>query len=332
MRNRTFLGAMVGLLAMLVLADSAFGQRRAGARATVRAGAFNNWNTGGWYPGQYTGFNWAYPFSGNQPFTGANWYGNNWYGNNLYGNNWGNYGWPGYSSNYSPWSGGNSYYPGGGYYSGGGYAMPSTEYAQPQMDSFYASTDPAKLVHLRVHVMDPNARITVQDQTMPTMGNSRIFVSPPLEQGSTYVYTVKATWNENGQQRSETQKIDVQPGSNYELFFPKQARQQRMPEPPPSNRIRTDARDDDRDFNGARAATIQGAFVRAADGRLIITTDAGQERTLTLGDNVQVMMDGRAVQLNELRQGAQLSIQTSGSGDAATVTRIEAAAKVNPKK
>jgi uncharacterized protein (TIGR03000 family) len=203
-----------------------------------------------------------------------------------------------------------------------------TAYAEPQMhQSMYASADAAKLVHLRVHVPDPNAQITVQDQVMPTSGTMRVFVSPPLEQ-DTYVYTVKATWMENGQQRTETQKVEVQPGRNFEPVFGRRAGQ-RMPEPEPSSRIRTEVHDDS---NGVRAAAIQGTFVRAADGRLVITTAAGQEQTLNLASDVQVMMDGRAVQITELREGAQLSIHSTGTGATATVTKIEAGAKVKPRK
>lgn len=324
--RKTILCAALGMLAMFVTAENVFGQVRARAavRAATRAALFGD---NYWYPGMYTGWNSAYPFYGNRAFYGGNhgWYGGNygWYG--------GNYGWPGYghSSFYSPgysysyvpaWRGGYSYY-----YPSTTFYAPATTIAQTPLDqSSLISTEAQNQVHLRVHVPDPNAQIIIQDQAMQTSGMTRLFVSPPLEQDN-YVYTIKATWMENGRQRTETQKIDVQPGRGFEVVFPRQAQQQRVPEPLPSSQIRGEVRNE-------QAVAIQGSFLRAENGQLVITTSAGQQQMLTLGQDVKVMLDGRPVQINDLRQGAQLTIQTSGTGDAATVTKIEASGKVNRQK
>jgi uncharacterized protein (TIGR03000 family) len=59
-------------------------------------------------------------------------------------------------------------------------------------------------------IVPPDARVFVDDQPTRQMGFERLFISPPLEQG-TYTYTVRVTWMQNGREMSREKKVKVQP-------------------------------------------------------------------------------------------------------------------------
>jgi uncharacterized protein (TIGR03000 family) len=65
-------------------------------------------------------------------------------------------------------------------------------------------------------VPDPNAELLIQGQRMSVTGNSRVFISPDLEPGRTYTYTVTLR-NNMGQE--DTRQIDVRAGSNDRVDF-----------------------------------------------------------------------------------------------------------------
>jgi uncharacterized protein (TIGR03000 family) len=53
-----------------------------------------------------------------------------------------------------------------------------------------------------------------------TGGSVREFQSPPLTPGHRYPDDVRARWNENGQEMTQTQKVEVTAGTNVIVNFP----------------------------------------------------------------------------------------------------------------
>ena len=54
---------------------------------------------------------------------------------------------------------------------------------------------------------------------MTTPGSVRTFKSPPLAPGQ-YNYDVRASWDENGRNVTQTQQVRVSPGAAVEVDFP----------------------------------------------------------------------------------------------------------------
>ncbi len=76
-----------------------------------------------------------------------------------------------------------------------------------------------RTAHVRVIVPDANADVLIDGKRTNTVGMIREYQSPSLADGK-YTYEIKATWVENGQSKSKTQKIRVMPGSWSVVNFP----------------------------------------------------------------------------------------------------------------
>jgi uncharacterized protein (TIGR03000 family) len=76
-------------------------------------------------------------------------------------------------------------------------------------------------VLLKVQVPKADARLWVEGQEMQRESGQeqRTFLSPPLESGKQYEYTVRASWMENGQEVSRERKVPAQPGQQVAVFF-----------------------------------------------------------------------------------------------------------------
>jgi uncharacterized protein (TIGR03000 family) len=121
------------------------------------------------------------------------------------------------------------YYGQPGYYYNQGYYYPPTyrsyyyaepaQYAQPAQ----YTEQTANSARMQVIVPDPNAQVMFEGQKTQQTGTNRLFESPPLTAGKTYNYTIKATWMQNGQEKSEERTISVSPGSNVMVDFNKPA-------------------------------------------------------------------------------------------------------------
>jgi uncharacterized protein (TIGR03000 family) len=72
---------------------------------------------------------------------------------------------------------------------------------------------------VRVSVPNTNARVTFDDVPTRQAGADRVFVSPKLELGKFYTYTVRATWQENGQEMTRTKEVQVQAGRTTAVDF-----------------------------------------------------------------------------------------------------------------
>jgi len=55
-----------------------------------------------------------------------------------------------------------------------------------------------------------------------TAGPVREYQSPPQTPGQQYTYEVKARWQENGREVTQTQQVDVSAGGHFEVRFPVQ--------------------------------------------------------------------------------------------------------------
>lgn len=144
------------------------------------------------------------------------------YGSGHYGSG-GYHAWGGgyYSNGYAS----NSYvYPGATY-------TPSNETSSPRTSSYFEA-NPAfntngvingtsRQARVEVILPDANAELLIQDQKTNTVGARRSFVSPDLETGKTFTYTLKMQRNVGGQMQDETRSIDVQAGSVMTVDFTK---------------------------------------------------------------------------------------------------------------
>lgn len=166
---------------------------------------------------------------------------------------YGNYGYSTYSDAGYGWTGRRNYQP---YYGGYGYSNPqwggynnlqgagySQDYpaqgtVQPAMAIEGQPLDGISIsgyrpvvgdrAMVRIVVGRPNAQLWIQDQQMPQVGPQRLFVSPPLEQGFSYMYKIKATWmGQDGKEVTREKEVQFKPGQQVVVNL--SDRQETMP-------------------------------------------------------------------------------------------------------
>jgi uncharacterized protein (TIGR03000 family) len=144
---------------------------------------------------------------------------------------------PGYYGAYGGWPYTYGYYPYYGYYPDSydayGYSSSSPAYdsgyygAYGSVTSSYpesyapAAAQPDTSAHVDVSV-PPDAEIWFEGSKMTSTGSVREFRSPPLAPGSRYAYAVRARWNENGHEVTQTQQVRVTAGAHVSVRFPVQ--------------------------------------------------------------------------------------------------------------
>lgn len=75
----------------------------------------------------------------------------------------------------------------------------------------------ARPATVRVHLPVANAELMVDDMATRQTGADRVFVSPLLEPGMSYVYTIKAIWRPNNYTTiTRTRKVKVKAGQELE--------------------------------------------------------------------------------------------------------------------
>jgi uncharacterized protein (TIGR03000 family) len=184
-------------------------------------------------------------------FHGGGFHGGGFHSGGYHGGGYGGgyyrpYGW-GYHRGgygYGPYLGGYGYYPDYDYYPSYGAYPPYSDlssagvyepgyyggYYQPApslsggaaLGGSVLSTDQPSLdtaAHVTVDV-PPGARLWFEDQPTTTTGSIRQFMSPPLTPGTKYTYDIKASWNENGREVTQTQKVAVTAGARVQVDFP----------------------------------------------------------------------------------------------------------------
>jgi uncharacterized protein (TIGR03000 family) len=112
--------------------------------------------------------------------------------------------WGGCYGGYGGW-GCHGCYGGYGSYGYGGYGY----------GSFVQTDAPATLI---VN-LPPDAKLTIEDQPTRSQSAQRTFVSPPLKQGESYKYTLKAEINRDGKPMTMTKEVPVQAGRRAEVNF-----------------------------------------------------------------------------------------------------------------
>jgi uncharacterized protein (TIGR03000 family) len=103
------------------------------------------------------------------------------------------------------------------------------KYSYPQLPSgsYHAQTIPDSSPstpgdvsgHITVTV-PADAKVWFGDSLMASSGPIRDFDSPPLATGKRYTYTIHATWKDDGQEVTQTQKIEFTPGQHVDVRFP----------------------------------------------------------------------------------------------------------------
>jgi uncharacterized protein (TIGR03000 family) len=226
--KRFLVGASIACLALVVAIEPAHAQLFRG-RGGNSSGFGRSNNFGGYYPGSGYGYNgYGNNFGGYYPGTGYgyNGYGTNYgYPNSGYINQGTNMGWgqnQGWSNQYYP----NQNYSAPGYVNSGmAYDGTSGSYASEQgtnpRSSFYSGQHNQNTALVHVMVPAPDARVSFDNHVIQQQQGmqQRTYISPPLESGSKYTYTIRATWNENGKQVTHERKVHVQPGHEVTVNF-----------------------------------------------------------------------------------------------------------------
>jgi uncharacterized protein (TIGR03000 family) len=235
--------------------DPSFAQRggRGGGGGGGRGGGVSAARVGGFSGPR--GFSGARGFSGGRGFVGSGrgFNGRGFYGRGFYGGygGYGGYGLGGYGG-YWPWYGGGYY--GGGYYDSPYYDYPyysypysypgyydSYSYSSPAYQPGYSSAIPyvaggagaaATTNRALTTAAQPGPRTTVtvvvpetaklwfNNVPLKTEGAVREFFTPPLSSGRSYSYEVRASWQQDGKEVSQTQTVAISPGTSVRVSFP----------------------------------------------------------------------------------------------------------------
>jgi len=90
---------------------------------------------------------------------------------------------------------------------------------------------PAGTVLLNVRV--PNeAQIWIDGDKTQQTGQFRRFLSPQLDQGKSYVYTIKGEWQQDGQKVSRTRKVTVRAGEAVDIDLARPTQQELQQQQP----------------------------------------------------------------------------------------------------
>jgi uncharacterized protein (TIGR03000 family) len=83
----------------------------------------------------------------------------------------------------------------------------------------YAPSEPDTRAHVTAHV-PAGARLWFDDTATTSTGPTRAFSSPPLTPDRRYTYEVRARWEENGREVTQTQTVAVSAGAHVSVTFP----------------------------------------------------------------------------------------------------------------
>lgn len=121
-------------------------------------------------------------------------------------------------------------YPGAAYYSPNTYYPPYSNGTTSRTSAYYDPNpgyngnkviNKDRQAQVEVILPDANADLIIQDQKTNTVGLRRSFISPELEQGKKFTYTMKLLRNNAGRMEDDTRTIEVQAGSIVTVDFTK---------------------------------------------------------------------------------------------------------------
>jgi uncharacterized protein (TIGR03000 family) len=99
-----------------------------------------------------------------------------------------------------------------------------------------ASAPEEQVAYVHVRVAPPHAEISFEGSKTSQIGSSRLYVSPPLNQGQNYTYTIQVSWKENGRVVTQERKVPVRAGDRLSIVFREQATAAPAPTPQTSPR------------------------------------------------------------------------------------------------
>jgi uncharacterized protein (TIGR03000 family) len=131
------------------------------------------------------------------------------------------------------------YFPAYGYYSSYyrpyslGYGYSYTPYYYSTVPTYAVNLQPAttlqptpaeperasQFVTMTVVVPTADAQVWFENTPTAQQGTERVFHSPALELGKTFIYTIKARWMENGQPVERERQVKVQAGQKITVNF-----------------------------------------------------------------------------------------------------------------
>jgi uncharacterized protein (TIGR03000 family) len=200
---------------MLLLAGAAVFVTPGSGRAQRGGGHFGGGHFGGYHGGFYRGGGYHYGYHYGYPHYGYRHY-YPYYGY-YYPYSYGTYPYvwssPGYGSgSYGSYGGVTPSYP-------DGYTSVTPPAASYQ--SFYppVTAEPDPSAHITVNV-PAGARLWFDDTATTATGPVRAFASPPLTPGHRYTYEVRARWDENGHEVTQTQQVELTAGAHVTVNFP----------------------------------------------------------------------------------------------------------------
>jgi len=219
--SRLIAPAVLAVGLCLVVASTADAAPRGGGGGGRGGGGGGRGYSGGGYRGGYGGggYRGGYGYGG---------YGRG-YG---YGYGWGGfypgfgigygYGYPGYGysdypvyNSYAP-----TYYTTPMVYSSPAYVTPGVVNNADVTTQQSAYFNPAQANLATVEVRVPaDATLWIEGAKTKQTGDDRIFESPPLEQGKTYTYDIKAEFMRDGKKVTMTKTLEVRPGGRFVANF-----------------------------------------------------------------------------------------------------------------
>jgi len=229
MRSTMMLLGLTGLVLATTAGDAA-AQRRGRGWANTASNAMGYGNYGNYGYGNYgygSGYNNSY-YGGGYPSYGYN---NSSYYTPYVGNSY-SYASPSYYTTPS-YGYTQSYYTTPSYsyatpsysqpmYSNSGYAVPQTTMNSGVVQSSYYNTDNQNnnnVARVRVILPSQDAQLWISDVQMQGGGMERMFQSPPLEQGKSYMYRIRAQWNGEGRAMDRTREVEVRAGQEFTVNF-----------------------------------------------------------------------------------------------------------------
>jgi len=104
----------------------------------------------------------------------------------------------------------------------------SSDWSSPASDSGsngsygdVTSSDTRALITVSVPA---DSEIWFEGTKMTSTGSVREYQSPPLTPGNGYTYDIRARWNENGHEVTQTQQVEFTSGTHVNVHFPVQAK------------------------------------------------------------------------------------------------------------
>jgi len=82
-----------------------------------------------------------------------------------------------------------------------------------------AAGGPSTSVVLKFLLPTADAELWVEGNKVDSTGRVRQYVSPPLEPGVKYAYTVEARWLQEGRKMSQTREVPVSAGDRNSVDF-----------------------------------------------------------------------------------------------------------------